>query len=361
MQRISFLALMMSILCMMGGLVVAGSEPQLLDLAKSIELAKEHSLQLQLARLDLEEARLQFEQAKAMSLVQPSPSKHYQAEANLGITEKNLVLAEQNLALEVEQDYYNYLRTQNLLAVLEEALELAKRQLEVTESRRRVGAATEADVIRAQASVARTEADLAQVRDSHELSRRKFLQSLGLPVEAGIQLDEGIVAERVSIDLERAIAEALANRVEVAQLDMMIGVAEKEVELATNDYTPGQQLAMAKIALEKARLRRQQLEDNLPLEIRHLYAQLQDAERRLDVSRIGVLEAEETMRTTTALYEVDMATHLDLMGAQANLTKARTDAIHAIFDYNLAKANLYKAMAWGLAEREVGNEKEQQD
>ena len=75
MKRISFLALMMSILCMMGGLVVAGSEPQLLDLAKSIELAKEHSLQLQLARLDLEEARLQFEQAKAMSLVQPSPSK----------------------------------------------------------------------------------------------------------------------------------------------------------------------------------------------------------------------------------------------------------------------------------------------
>ena len=118
---------------------------------------------------------------------------------------------------------------------------------------------------------------------------------------------------------------------------------------------------MAKIALEKARLRRQQLEDNLPLEIRHLYAQLQDAERRLDVSRSGVLEAEETMRTTTALYEVDMATHLDLMGAQANLTKARTDAIHAIFDYNLAKANLYKAMAWGLAEREVGNEMEQQD
>ncbi|NLN17190.1 MAG: TolC family protein [Firmicutes bacterium] len=361
MKRISFPVLVMSILWIMGGLVFAGSSQELLDLAQSIELAKEQSIQLQLSRLDLEEARLQFEQAKAMSLVQPSPSKLYQAEANLGITEKNLILAEQNLALEVEQDYYNYLRTQNLITVLEEALELAKRQLEVTESRRRVGAATEADVIRAQASVARTEADLAQVRDSHELSRRKFLQSLGLPVDTSIQLDEGIVAERVSIDLDRAIAEALANRVEVAQLDMMIGVAEKEVELATNDYTPGQQLAMAKIALEKARLRRQQLEDNLPLEIRHLYAQLQDAERRLDVTRIGVLEAEETMRTTTALYDVDMATHLDLMGAQANLTKARTDAIHAIFDYNLAKANLYKAMAWGLAEREVGNEKEHQD
>ncbi|MGI6035669.1 MAG: TolC family protein [Limnochordia bacterium] len=361
MKRISSLGLVMSILWIMGGLVFAQSNPQMLDLAKSIELAKEESIQLQLAQLDLEEARLQWEQAKAMSLVQPSPSKLYQAEANLGITEKNLILAEQNLALEVEQDYYNYLRTQNLITVLEEALELAERQLGVTESRRRVGAATEADVIRAQASVARTEADLAQVCDNHDLSRRKFLQSLGLPVDTAIQLDEGIVAERVSIDLERAIGEALANRVEVAQLQMMIGVAEKEVELATNDYTPGQQLAMAKVALEKALLRRQQLEDNLPLEIRRLYALLQDADRRLDVSRIGVLEAEETMRTTVALYEVDMATHLDLMGAQTNLTKARTDAIHAIFDYNLAKANLYKAMAWGLAEREVGNEEEYQD
>ncbi|MGI6037219.1 MAG: TolC family protein [Limnochordia bacterium] len=356
MKRLVALSLMG--LLLLTGVVGASAKPLELDLAKGIELAMENSLELQLARLEIEQARIQYEQARAMQLVQPSPSVLYQAETNYAIVKENYILAEQDLSYRVEEEYYNYLRTRNLREMLEEALALAEEQLSVTESRRRAGAATEADVIRAQASVARTKADLAQITDGHDLARRKFLQTLGLDPQQEIVLDEGVVAERVSIDLDQAIEEALKNRVEVAQLDMMVVVAEKEVELADNDYTPGQELAMAKVRLEQARLNKQQLIDNLPLQIRSLYGNLKNAERRLDVTAISVREAEETMRTTSILYEVDMATHLDLMGAQTNLTQARSDAIHAVFDYNIAKAELYKAMAWGLAEREGTNAQE---
>ena len=72
-----------------------------------------------------------------MSLIEPSPALLLQAEAGVTLAERSVSLTRQRLAFDVEEAYYNVLRLQNVVAVLDDAEQMAARQLEVAESRRR--------------------------------------------------------------------------------------------------------------------------------------------------------------------------------------------------------------------------------
>src|SRR5690606_15988498 len=78
-----------------------------LDLRLAIELAYENNVELLLARLELERAQLGLEQVRALSLIEPSPTLHLQAEAGVTLAERGLSLTKQRIAFEVEEAYYN--------------------------------------------------------------------------------------------------------------------------------------------------------------------------------------------------------------------------------------------------------------
>lgn len=348
MKRIALAGLVLALL--VAPVVAASPDGQdgmrLVSLDEAISLAFENSLTLELSRLNLQEAELNLAQVRATNLVQPSPTSLIQAERQVEIANRQLILDQFDLRLEVEEAYYSVLRAQNLVAVLEEALVVTKRQLEIAEEKLANGTGTQSDVLNAASSLAQTEANLAQAQGGFDIALLNFRRVLGIDFAAPVapQPSEFAYAP-YEVSLEHDIQLALTRRVEILQGQTGVDAAAKQVELFENDYTPELALNIAKIALQKAENGLEQIRRGIQLEIRQAYLALEDAARRIPAHAKSVEEAEENLRVATSMYEVDMAPLVQVMGAQAALSSARTDYVHAIFDYNLARARYDRAVA----------------
>ncbi len=335
-----------------GPAAASGDDALFLDLRTAVELARQANVELLLAQQELERARLGLRQVRAMSLIEPSPALLLQAEAGVTLAERSVSLTRQRLAFDVEEAYYNVLRLQNVVAVLDDAAQMAARQLEVAESRRQAGVATDVDVLRARTSLMQTEADKAQAEDNLALARARFRQMLGLEPDVVLALDDGVVTrDGVDITLQEAVKEALANRIELAQVRLGLEVARRELELATNDYTPELTRLQAELELEQARLRLRQATEGIALDVHNAYNTMQDAHRRLAVAQQRLAEMEENWRVVQALFDARMATDLEILQGQTGLAEARMAAVNAVFDYNAARARFFQAIARELDER----------
>lgn len=320
-------------------------------LDQAVEIAFQNSLSLQLAHLDVVEAELGLKQAEATNLVTPSPTSLIEARRRVEIATQQLYLQEFDLKLEVEENFYGVLRAQNLRQIAAEALDLSKRQLDIAQQRLATGAQTQADVLSAAAEVAQAEANLAQATGGYELALLNFRRTLGVDYDRPVV---PLATEFAVVDYETSLEDdiqfALAHRIELLQLLTGVEAAQKQVELFDNDYTPELALNMAKVAVEKLQNQLEQARRGIQLEIRQAHLGMSDALRRIAALANRVEEAEENLRVATNLYDLDMAPLVQVLGAQTALSKAKSDYVHAIFDYNLARARYDRAVARPLGQ-----------
>ncbi|MBF1328086.1 MAG: TolC family protein, partial [Megasphaera micronuciformis] len=61
-------------------------------------------------------------------------------------------------------------------------------------------------------------------------------------------------------------------------------------------------------------------------------------------SQTVVTQATESFKIATVRYQAGVGINLDVLDAQLNLDKARTNNIQALYDYNVGIATLEKAM-----------------
>ena len=71
---------------------------------------------------------------------------------------------------------------------------------------------------------------------------------------------------------------------------------------------------------------------------------MQEAEKRIDTTKVAVVQAEEDYKIAQVRYSAGVGTNLDVMDSQVALTQAKTNYIQALYDYNTSKAKLEKAM-----------------
>ena len=101
----------------------------------------------------------------------------------------------------------------------------------------------------------------------------------------------------------------------------------------------------AELDLEQARLRMRQAKRRHHLGRAQRYNALQDAHRRLAVAEQRLAEMEENWRVVQALFDARMATDVEILQGQTGLAEARTSAVNAVFDYNVARAEFFQAIA----------------
>jgi len=324
----------------------AAADVQYVTLEEAEAIAFENSVSLELAGLAVKEAEFQYKQAEAAMIMRPSPVLLLQAQGGLDVARQQYTTAKDKLALDVQTDFFNALRTQNLLAIAQEGLESAERHESVAQKKLAVGTATRLDVIKASRNVLNSKAGISQARHGLELAQMKFRQTLGVDLDASILPREiALDVEPIQVNLEEDMAYALENRDEIKQLLLAIEVAEKNVELSDNDYTPALTLQQAELNLAKMKLQLEQAREGLALQIKQSHSAWKDAEERIPVLQKGVEEATEMLRLSELSYEADMITSNDLQDAQLGVLAAKNDLVNAIFDYNLAKAWYFHAVA----------------
>jgi outer membrane protein len=71
---------------------------------------------------------------------------------------------------------------------------------------------------------------------------------------------------------------------------------------------------------------------------------MRESEKNIKTMELAIDQAEENFRINTEQYKEQIATQTDVLIAQTLLSRTRTNYYNALYDYEIAKAALYRAM-----------------
>lgn len=322
-------------------------EPQVIEvsLEECRSLAMEHSASVLLAKSAVEDAKLSLEQTEATNLTKPSPTSLYQSRMSLESTRKNLEITKQDIVLSTDQLYYSLLRAEHVVSISEQALALAERQLEIAMAKESVGMATKLDIMRAANQTASARNSLTNALLNRELAMVALNQAIGFLPDTILSLRDEFSYEKTGgLHLDASIEFALANRIEIAQAQSAVEIADMNVELADNSFTPRLTYERAKLAAGDARVKLKEQQNKITLAVRQAYVALMQAEAKVELAGSKVNEARENLRITQLLFEADMATNVEVLSAQNQYTQSRIDSVQAIYDYNIIRSQFKRAI-----------------
>jgi outer membrane protein len=85
-------------------------------------------------------------------------------------------------------------------------------------------------------------------------------------------------------------------------------------------------------------------EDQVRLQVKQAVLDLLTAETNIPTTQKAVTQGEENLRVNEERYKAQVSTITDLLDAQTLLAEARLNYYRALYDWNLAKARLYRSV-----------------
>ncbi|MGH8629946.1 MAG: TolC family protein, partial [Burkholderiales bacterium] len=105
----------------------------------------------------------------------------------------------------------------------------------------------------------------------------------------------------------------------------------------------------------EAQLRLQQLQATelqqkqlVELEVRQAFLNLQSAAEELAGADALVAQAQEALRIANVRFQSGVGTNLEVLNAQTSASQAEASRVQALFNYNLARATLERAVGADL-------------
>lgn len=321
-----------------------------LSLADVLAVAEKESTSVVLADLTLEEASLAYAEMKANHLLRPSVITLHQGENAWKVAQANRGLARRDLSLQVQQAYYDVLRTQMAFNLAQRALKQSQAQLDSTRFRHSQGMLSDVDLLAAESQLATAETDLNKAQASHANARMQMNRIMGRELEVPFELVDEFAYAPVQVSLEEALAGAVEQRLELQRARDTLTLREKELAVSDPAYTPPLTVKKAQAAAKRAQLELKETEIGILLEVRQNYQTVKEGEARIPIQQKNLVRAKESLRITEARYNAGVITSVDLIDAQRAAFQAETQLIQAVFDYNMALARFFKSAGYLPAE-----------
>ena len=310
--------------------------------------------------------------------------------AELGIDRSKLEyeLDTLDVALSVKQAYFNILGADKAVEVAQKDLETREWTVKVARSFFDVGMIPINDVLKAEVELANTQQSLARAKNAAEVARANFNTVLARPMNQPVEIEDILNYKPEKTDYDEYVEKALENRPEIKILDVSILQADQEVTLAKSKYYPEVSLNWQYYrqgtdpfpnddrfsnndtwqltavmswtfwewgktyyaGREKESFKRELMqtkwdsEDQIRLQVKQAVLDLVTAETNIPTTQKAVTQGEENLRVNEERYKAQVSTITDLLDAQTLLAEARLNYYRALYDWNLARARLYRAV-----------------
>ena len=286
-------------------------------------------------------------------------------------------------ALTAKNDFFNVLRDQEQVTVDEQQVTADTESVRVTQARVTAGAAAEYDLLTAQTTLSNAQQLLSSARNTLALAQVNLNNLLGLDPDIPLTLQEPPLPPLTqAFDKNQLTTSAYAQRPELRQADNNIVIAQKLVKLAgvgqlpslsivgSGNYngnvasgthstvslsavlgiplydggTTHAKIKEAQSDLRSQQITREQLRQNVSVEVRQALSNINDAQTRASSATLGVTQAQEAFRLSNVRYQNGIGTILDVVNAQAQLAQARSNLLNAQYDYQTSLAQLTRAL-----------------
>jgi outer membrane protein TolC len=321
-----------------------------LDFPKALETALERNPSYQNALLSRASA------AQELAALEADPSTLIlpltQARQALALAEAQVAANRLSLKQSLLSAYLALLEAQANERVLEGRRALAERNLAVARARRQGGNATELDVARAEASLRSAEAALRNARAQRPALLKSLEAALGVALGAEPRLVPLPEPRPLALDLA-ALKEGLEARLpSLLQAQQALELAELQVALADNDYTPRLTLEKAKASRENAQKSLENARAQAEAQLESAYAQALAAWAEVLSAQDALANQEKTFSVAQKAFGAGTASRLELETEEVNLLAARQSLLVAQNAYWRALAALSVASGRDLLDLE---------
>lgn len=295
------------------------------------------------------------------------------ADADIDVSESELIGVHQLLSFEVVKTFQAIVQAEKMVLVRSEALEAIAAAHEVGLARYEAGDLLQQDLLNLELQQSRAKEDLIQSNHTLELTKRSFLNLLGLR--------DGIVTVSPHHGALLLLPEVMdfKNRHEIRRLEARLTAATAELKKAKGgklptvdafasyqmdkgwelddngdswiaglrmDYTlfDGQktssEVALAQLMIQELQGHMKKLELALNLELQQAQLDYEQMKQRLDVTTKMVNVAEEVARLSRARFKEGVILASDLIDFEMRLSDAQARHLAANAAYQVAIANL---------------------
>ena len=317
------------------------------------------------------------------------------ADLGLDIAEFNEKLTHQNVILDAKNAYYSILKAQKLMGVADETVKQIAAQKEVAENMYQVGMSPLNDLLQSQVQLANAKQALITAKNNLAVAKSQFNTLLRRPVNSPVSVVDILDYTPWEHDIGYCLAQARELRLEIEVADLDVQIAEKDYQLSQRDYFPTVNLVgtytkrgtdwdvdggegigdkefwdiratatwdfwqwgrtrygvKEKLSrLSQAKLRKQEILDNIDLEVKQAYLRTREAQINITTVEKAIEQAKENLRITEERYKEQVSTTTDVLVAQTLLTETMTNYYNALYDFKIAKAILYRALGQEILE-----------
>lgn len=307
------------------------------------------------------------------------------AEANLKGAEATLERLKQQIAFQVKQAYFQVLLAQSGLDVVDRGFAQAAENLRVARARVAAGASPRFDEIQADVALASAKQSQVRARNAVALATQGLNALLNLPLDTPLILKDGFVVEPVQTTVDVLITRAQEARPELAELQARQAAAQAAIQLAESGAKPSlglqgtasygntgsffaasapanwtltlaatinlfdggitrDRVREAQLRLEQLKALEAQQKQLIELDVRQAYLNLQAAREELAGADALVASANEALRIANVRFQSGVGTNLEVITAQSTASQAEASKAQALFNYNLARASLERAV-----------------
>jgi len=306
----------------------------------------------------------------------------------LAIASLEEITISRNIVLEVTTAYYNINKAQRLRDVARQTLELLNAHRDVAGYFFRAGLIPKNDLLHAEVELSAGRQFYLKAENALAMAEANFNSILRRDIGTPVQIAELSPASASEMTFDQCLKLAMQNRSELKIYDLRMKQAETAVQLAKSEYFPAVSLignysrygddpsvsgskykerdswqvsAVAnwnfwewgrtknRVEVNQARLKQAQesqaqIRDQITLEVKNVYLQLEESYKQIVVSQSAQTAAEENLRISQARYMDQVATSTEVIDAQTRLTRVNSDYFSALADYHINRARLDRAM-----------------
>ncbi|MBM7622617.1 TolC family protein [Sporohalobacter salinus] len=287
------------------------------------------------------------------------------------------------LAYKITSNYYEILKAKKLVKVNQESLKQVEKHLKQTQAHFEAGNAIKTDVLQTKVRKSEVQQQLLQVKNKLQLARERFKNLLEINGAKKIRIKEKVSFPDIDLSLQSAVNFAFKNRSDLNSLQSQLtslrqglkwaqksdnpslalsGNVAKEgsefnpdsdeswsamVNLEWDLYDGGENEALVKQSrsnLEAQQAALDKKKQTIDLEVRESFLNLDLSQKQKATAKQRVKKAQENLRLAKLRYKEGAAINTEVIDAQVELSKAKTDYQKQVYDYYINQAALLKSI-----------------
>jgi len=294
----------------------------------------------------------------------------------------------------IKQSWYSVIKARETVEVRKLSLKQAEELAEITRAKVEEGISAEFEVLQAESGTYSRREELLIAESSLANAKESLLEAIGLPLNTRFEIEgeidkpgkrpalnpdsmtlkaleerQAVRLQRESVELSRLALENAKDRLK-PQLDFSAGAGfagsdsdfsgawdnladERSWQWSTGltytipvggNKTDKAYCKRARLDLENAEIRLEEVERGVELEVRSAVRRLDTAWERVQVSLEGQKVQERKLEIEIGRFEEGLSTNYILLDYQEDLDQARLSHLEALIEYRLALSNLDRVL-----------------